>query len=278
MTNESAKTNYICINGTRMAYRMVGPASEIPLLCLQYFTGTMDGWDPAVIDGLSSGRRVILFDNTGVGQSEGQTPDNAGQMAKDTLAFLDALHLQKVDLLGFSLGGFISQLLLAEHPDRFRKAILAGTCQQGGKGTSTFRHFVNGAANLDGAERYFYFFFEDSSRSRSLGYALMKRFRLQDPQWGAVDKPQTVEAQIKAIEGWSGVPDPERPLLKKIKHPILIVAGSNDHMFASTNCYTMFQQLETAVLCFYPDAAHGALFQYPDLFSHEANYFLDHLF
>jgi pimeloyl-ACP methyl ester carboxylesterase len=274
-TYESAKTLHIEVNGTSIAYRIIGPKSEYPLLCLQHFTGSMDGWDPAVINGLSRNRQIILFDNKGVGESEGITPDTVAEMTKDTLAFLDAMQLQKVDLLGFSLGGFISQLLMAENAHRVRKAILAGTCQQGGKGTGTFRHFVQAVGDLDGADRYFYFFFEDSARSRSLGYALLKRFHLRDPNWAPAYKPQVTAAHIKAIEGWNTVPDPEHPLLKKIQHPVLIVMGSNDHMFASTNAYTMFQQLDTAILSFYPDAAHGALFQYPDLFSHQANYFLD---
>jgi pimeloyl-ACP methyl ester carboxylesterase len=275
-THETAQTAFIDVNGVRIAYRSIGPTSAIPLLCLQHFTGNMDGWDPAVINGLSRDRQVILFDNTGVGESGGTTPDTVAAMAKDTLAFLDAMGFRRVDLLGFSLGGFISQLIMSEKPEIVRKAILVGTCQQGGEGISVFRKFCNGAKGLEGAELYFYFFFEDTASSRSRGYALLKRFQERDPNWHPGYTPQTYEAQTRAILGWGNVPDPDSPLLTKITHPVLIVNGSNDHMFATANSYTMFQQLSNAVLALYPDAAHGSLFQYPGLFNSHANYFLDY--
>lgn len=275
-TFENAGTAFIDVNGISIAYRSVGPASAVPLLCLQHFTGNMDGWDPAVIDGLSRERRVILFDNTGVGESGGNTPDTVAAMAKDTLAFLAAMGLREVDLLGFSLGGFISQLIMSERPEIVRKAILAGTCQQGGDGISVFREFCLGAEGLEGADHFLYYFFEDSETSRSMGYALLERFHHRDPHWHSEFTAQTFEAQTSAILGWGEVPDANSPLLRKIRQPVLIVNGSNDHMFATANSYTMFQQLPRAVLAFYPDSAHGSIFQYPELFVSQANYFLDH--
>src|SRR5258708_33587522 len=95
-TYESVKTEYIDVNGVRLAYRIVGGQSAIPLLCLQHFTGNMDGWDPLVINGLSRSRQVILFDNAGVGESGGSTPDTVSAMANDTVAFLKAMNLKKV--------------------------------------------------------------------------------------------------------------------------------------------------------------------------------------
>jgi len=274
-TYESAQTAFIDVNGISIAYRSIGPTSAVPLLCLQHFTGNMDGWDPAVINGLSRDRQVILFDNTGVGESGGTTPDTVAEMTRDTLAFLAAMGLRQVDLLGFSLGGFISQLIMSEKPEIVRKAILVGTCQQGGEGISNFREFTRGAAGLDGADLYFYYFFEDTTTSRSLGYALLRRFQQRDPNWHPGYTPQTFEAQTRAILGWGNVPDPKSPLLTKIGHPVLIVNGSNDHMFATANSYTMFQQLPNSILDLYPDSAHGSLFQYPGLFNSHANCFLD---
>ena len=274
-TYENARTAFIDVNGVSLAYRSIGPVSAVPLLCLQHFTGNMDGWDPAVIDGLSKDRQVILFDNTGVGESAGKTPDTVAAMVGDTLAFLAAMGLRQVDLLGFSLGGFISQMIMSEKPEIVRKAILAGTCQQGGDGIGSFREFTNGAAGLDGPDRYFYFFFEDTETSRSLGWALLKRFQKRDPNWQPGFTAQTFEAQTKAILGWAKIPDTKAPLLTKIRHPVLVVNGSNDHMFATANSYTMFQQLPHAILALYPDSAHGSIFQYPGLFTSQANCFLD---
>jgi pimeloyl-ACP methyl ester carboxylesterase len=272
---KNAKSQFILVNGNAIAYRVIGQGSSVPLLCLQHFTGNMDGWDPAVIDGLSATRQVILFDNTGVGESEGDTPNTVAAMAQDTLAFLKALQIDKVDLLGFSLGGFISQLILDEHPELVRKAILAGTCQQGGKGCATFRNFLKGSVGIEGADRYLYYFFENSKKSRSLGYALLKRFVERDPKWTPGFRQQTLLAQTEAIVDWADMPDPGNPLLKRVKHQVMIVTGSNDHMFATENSYAMFQQLEDATLSIYPDASHGSLFQYPYLFTSQATFFLE---
>jgi pimeloyl-ACP methyl ester carboxylesterase len=274
-TYETARTAFVNVNGVSIAYRSIGLTSAVPLLCLPHFTGTMDGWDPAVINGLSKERQVILFDNMGVGESAGTTPDTVTVMAADTLAFLAALGLRKVDLLGFSLGGFISQLTMSEKPEIVRKAILVGTCQQGGEGISTFREFVKGAAGLEGADQYFYFFFEDTTTSRTLGHALLSRFHQSDPNWHPSFTDETFEAQTKAILGWGDVPDGNSPMLTRIRHPVLIVNGSNDHMFATANSLTMFQQLPNAVLSLYPDSSHGSIFQYPGLFTNQANCFLD---
>ena len=274
-TYENAKTEYINVNGVQIAYRTIGSRSPVPLLCLQHFTGNMDGWDPLVINGLSKDRQVILFDNTGVGESGGNTPNTVSAMANDTLAFLEAINLKKVDLLGFSLGGFIAQLIMSEKPEVVRKTILIGTCQQGGEGISNFRDFVNASEHIDGAERYLYFFFENSERSRNAGYAVLDRFLERDPNWRPGFTEQSFLAQTEAIVGWGEVPDSKVPLLTKVKHPVLIINGSNDHMFASANSYMMFLELENAVLSLYPDSAHGSFFQYPGLFNNEAKYFLD---
>ena len=132
--SETAETRFVEADGIRFAYRRLGRRDGVPLVLLQHFTGTMDTWDPDVVDGLAAARPVILFDNTGVSRSSGTTPDNARDMARHALAFIRALGLEQVDLLGFSLGGFVAQILAAEHPDLVRRVILAGTGPEGGEG------------------------------------------------------------------------------------------------------------------------------------------------
>src|SRR6201995_4833758 len=96
-------------NGVDYAYRDTGPeASGVPLVLLQHFRGNLDSWDPALIDALATDRRVITFDNAGVGGSAGTTPDSVEQMARDAIAFIAAMELGQVDLLGFSIGSFVA--------------------------------------------------------------------------------------------------------------------------------------------------------------------------
>ena len=87
-------------NGIDYAYRDTG-SGGVPLVLLQHFRGNLDNWDPALIDALASTRRVVTFDNAGVGGSSGTTPDTIGQMARDAIAFLAAMGLNQADLLGF---------------------------------------------------------------------------------------------------------------------------------------------------------------------------------
>src|SRR5579862_8983478 len=133
MTLETAPTEFAEAAGTRFAHRRLGPSSGTPLICLQHFSGTIDDWDPAVVNALAASRPVIVFDNTGLGKSSSTTPDNVAEMAADARSFIAAFGFTTVDLLGFSLGGMIAQVLAAEHPKFVRKALLVGTAPQGGE-------------------------------------------------------------------------------------------------------------------------------------------------
>ena len=108
-------------------------ATELPLVCLQHFSGTMDFWDPAVVNALAEGRPVIVFDNKGLGKSSWATPNSVAQMAADAESFISALSFTTVDLLGYSLGGMIAQIMAAEHPKLIGKVLLVGTAPQGGE-------------------------------------------------------------------------------------------------------------------------------------------------
>src|SRR5258708_20654076 len=133
-TFNAAATKTVRVNGTNFVYREIGNKSGIPVVFLHHLTAVLEDWDPAIADGLAMSRPVIVFDNRGVGGSGGRTPDNVADMAKDAIAFIDALGLAKVDLFGFSLGGFIAQIIAQERPDLVRRIILAGTAPAGGEG------------------------------------------------------------------------------------------------------------------------------------------------
>src|SRR3954466_13297269 len=117
-------------------YRRFGDAQTdaLPLVMLQHFRGNLDNWDPLLVDGLARDREVVLVNNRGVGGSTGVVPENVTDMARDAIAFLDALGFERIDLLGFSLGGHVAQELVLLRPRRVRRLVLAGTAPQGGPG------------------------------------------------------------------------------------------------------------------------------------------------
>src|SRR5580698_11075615 len=122
-------------NGVTYSYRRIGTSSSArPLVLLQHFRGNLDNWDPALIDALASTRRVVTFDNVGVGGSTGTTPNAIQQMAHDAITFVTALELGQVDILGFSIGSFIAQEIALARPAIVRRLILASSAPQGAAG------------------------------------------------------------------------------------------------------------------------------------------------
>jgi pimeloyl-ACP methyl ester carboxylesterase len=133
-TYKDAPTKTIDIGGVTLAYRQLGPHSGPPVIFLNHLAGVLDNWDPRVVDGIAARHRVITFDNRGVGASQGKTPRSVAAMARDAIAVIRALGHDQVDLLGFSLGGFVAQMIAQEEPQLVRKLILAGTGPAGGEG------------------------------------------------------------------------------------------------------------------------------------------------
>src|ERR1700680_1150560 len=107
--HQTAPTQYVQANGIRFAYRRFGKAGGVPLIFNMHFMGTMDHWDPAVTDGFAKEREVILFDNAGVSSSSGDVPRSFAEMGANAIAFINALGLKQVDVLGFSIGGLVAQ-------------------------------------------------------------------------------------------------------------------------------------------------------------------------
>src|SRR2546428_4672370 len=131
-THQTAPTQFVEAKGIRFAYRRFGKASGVPLVFNMHFTGTMEHWDPLVTDGFAKDREVILFDNAGVSSSSGEVPTSVERMAANALAFIKALGLSQVDVLGFSLGGLVAQELTLVAPELVRRLVLVGTGPRSG--------------------------------------------------------------------------------------------------------------------------------------------------
>ncbi|WP_263385496.1 alpha/beta fold hydrolase [Granulicella arctica] len=276
-TNATAPTEYLEANGVRYAYRRFGEGDGPPLLFLQHFRGTMDDWDPWITDGLALGRTVILFDNVGIGRSSGEVPDSVAAMAHDALVFVDALGLKQIDLFAFSLGGFVGQQVLLDRPSLVRRAILAGTGPQGGHGMQGYTPDVTAVATkfpLEGREKGF-LFFATSKTSQEAGAAFIDRTLLRREDRDIPTNMQAMQRQGDAIGAWGhGSLGAYKKQLETIKHPVLVVNGSEDIMVPSINAFELAQQLPDAQLIMYPDAGHGAIFQYAERFVAHATLFL----
>ena len=272
-TLETAPTRYIEGGGIRFAYRRLGPSTGTPLVLLQHFSGNIDAWDPAVVNALAADRPVITFDNAGVGRSTGQTPDNIEAMARDAFAFIKLLGLSEVDLLGFSLGGFVAQQIAAEHGWLVRKLILVGTAPRGGE-EHLLTVLQDAFSQTDAPDPRLPLFFTKSSASQSAGLAFLKRAKVRKEDRDTDNGSAVTDPQAKALITWCATPDPDNAILRAIRQPTLVVSGSHDTMLPADNAYAMFRVLGNAQLVLYPDSGHGALFQHHELFVGHVRAFL----
>jgi pimeloyl-ACP methyl ester carboxylesterase len=233
----------------------------------------MDSWDPAVVNALAGDRPVVVFNNAGVGTSGGKTPDTVDQMTTDAESFIAALGYDKVDLLGFSLGGFIAQLMAARPAVKVRKIVLAGTAPKGGE--EHLMQVVEEAFARNAEDVRLPLFFTPSVPSQAAGQAFVNRAAVRTYQRDPESPDSVSNPQAASIIGWCADKDPAHKSLKAITQPTLIVHGSDDTMFPSINAYEMFKNMPNATLVLYPDSGHGALFQYPDTFVAHVQHFLN---
>ena len=273
-THETVPTKFVEVNGVRYAHRRFGKVGRTPILCLGYFNSNLDAWDPALTNSLAKEHQVILFDNAGVGASEGQTPSTVVEMTRHCFAFCRELGLKEFDIVGFSLGGMLAQQMGLEHPEVVRRLILLGTGPRGGEGM-TFTELspeeqADPVAFLLGA------FFTASEASRNAGRQYLKRLESRTENR---DRPVTRDsavAQLAAIREWGTIPKTERfAYLKKIDQPVLIVHGNKDIVVTPINALLLAENLPNATLIVYPDASHGAQSQHAELFLEHVRLFLN---
>src|SRR6266481_7935559 len=231
-------------DGVDYAYRDTGEG-EVPLVLLNHFRGNLDNWDPALIDALVSARRVITFDNAGVGGSTGTTPDTVEQMARDAIAFIAAMQFGQVDLLGFSIGSFVAQQIALTRPAIVRRLVLASSAPQGAAGMHGWAPEVIGAVGTPetSPQAYLSVFFAPTDTSRAAGQQAAGRIfgaRTTDR-----DEPttwQTRQAQYDAVCAWR---IPNHSMLERvsaIELPVFVANGDSDPMIlpATRTCWQVF--------------------------------------
>jgi len=249
------------------------------LLCLQHFTGTLDNWDPAVMDALASQRELILFDNAGVGRSSGTVPNTIAGMAAHVFAFLDALGIATCDVLGFSLGGMVAQQMVLDRSSVFRRMILVGTAPRGGEEIMHLEkprlaRFLQDRT-LHGYEVLSRLFFTLTPTGQAAGAAFVQRLSQRTDDLDRPSGQEVAAAQMAAFREWEQFTGERFGELKRIMQPTLVVNGVSDEMIPVRNSYMLSENMPKAVLLTYPDAGHGSLFQYHEAFSHQAATFLE---
>jgi len=263
-------------NGIEYAYRELGE-SDVPLILLQHFRGNLDNWDPALVDALAADRLVVAFDNVGVGATTGRTPSTVEAMAHDAIAFLEAVNVQRVDLLGFSLGSFVAQEIALIRPDLLRRVVLASSAPQGAAGMHGWAPEVIGAVGAPetSPQGYLDVFFAPTSTSREAGLQVAQRIFGRTTNRDEPTTWQTRQAQYDAVCAW-GIPN--HSLLQRVAAidlPVFVANGNSDPMILPRYSYLLAGLLPDARLTIYPDSAHGFLFQHHNRFAADVHAFLD---
>jgi pimeloyl-ACP methyl ester carboxylesterase len=262
--------------GIDFAYREAGEG-DLPLVLLQHFRGNLDNWDPALVDDLASARRVVAFDNAGVGASSGTTPHEIRQMAHDAITFITGMGFTRADILGFSIGSFVAQEIALIRPDLVRRVILAATAPKGADGIHGWAPEVIGAVGTPQTtpEEYLGVFFTATPASSKAGKEALGRMYARtddrdDPITWAVR-----EAQYDAVCTW-GIPDHAGlQRLAAITHPVFVANGDSDPMIPPRYSHLIAGLLPHATVKIYPDAAHGFLFQHHTEFAGDVTEFLN---
>jgi pimeloyl-ACP methyl ester carboxylesterase len=270
-THHTAPTQFVDAAGIRFAYRRFGKSGGVPLVFNMHFIGTMDHWDPLVTDGLAATREVILFNNAGISNSSGEVPTTFEQMGANTIAFIKALGLKQVDVLGFSIGGFVAQEITLQARELVRRLVLLGTGPRGGENMATL---TPEAQQIFGAR------YEQPDHlwlkvvSQAAGRAYLKRFRARVDNRDPEVNEKVAPAQIEAIGKWGVRREGGYEYLKTIVQPTLVINGDHDVIIYSINSWILQQNIPNAQLIIYPDANHGSQYQYPQRFVRQVSDFL----
>ena len=262
-------------NGVDYVYRQIGEGSPA-LVLLQHFRGNLDNWDPALVDALARKRRVIAFDNVGVAGSTGSTPSTITQMARDAIAFLDAVELGPCDLLGFSIGSFVAQEIALIRPGVVRRLVLASAAPRGAAGMHGWAPEVIGAVGEPerSPDGYLGVFFTRSAASRQAGLEALARLNARHEDRDELTTWQTRQAQYDAVCDWGISDHSQLQRVSAIGAPVFVANGDGDPMIRPHFSYLLAGLMPQARVKIYPDAAHGFLFQHHAEFADDVDAFL----
>ena len=273
-TYATVPTQFVEVGGIQFAYRSYGKEGDIPVIYFNHLAANLDNCDPRIMDAIASNRHVISFDYRGVGATTGKQGTSIPDMAKDAIAFIHALGYNQVDIIAFSMGGFITQELLLLEPTLARKIILAGTGPRGGEGVSdvvglTYLDIFKGIFTFRNPK--FYLFFTQNKVGKQAARDFLKRLKERTENRDKKVKLSVLSKQLKAIKIWGN----DKPAdLSGFKHQVLVVNGDVDRMVPTTNSYDLAKRFTNSELVIYPNSGHGGVFQFHEEFLKKAIPFL----
>ena len=272
---KNVPTQTITAGGVNFAYRDLGKSNGgTPVVFLVHLAAVLDNWDPRIVDGIAAKHHVITFDNRGIGASSGSPSNSMEQMADDAITFIKAMGFKQVDLLGFSMGGMIAQEIVLKEPQLVRKMILAGTGPAGGEGISKVARVANYdllRGLLTSQDPKQFLFFTRTPNGIEAGKAFLARLKERSENRDKEISVTAYVAQLQALSAWGQ----KKPAdLSVVKQPVLVVNGDDDRMVPTTNSHELARRLPNSELIIYPDAGHGAVFQFHDDFVLKALAFL----
>ncbi|HGL4259018.1 alpha/beta fold hydrolase [Burkholderia dolosa] len=260
----SARTQFVDVDGRRLAYRTIG--SGTPLVLCVRFRGTMDTWDPLFLDSLAErGFQVTIFDYSGLGQSTGERTYHPASLAKDAIDLIVALKLGKVVIGGWSVGGMAAQIVLAQASQLVTHAVLIATTPPGPLVKPGEQLFYTMAKRENDFEDFVTLFFEPTSaESRAAAERAAARVAQRK-----VDLSPAVPVEWAGQQVGDGPKNPVFPVdavldaLKSTSIPVLHLGGDHDIVFPVENWYALNGRLPTLHVVTLPRAGHGPQLQYP---------------
>ena len=250
----------IPVDGGRIACRRLG--SGRPLLVLNGLAATSADWDPSFIDQLASANEIILLDNRGIGLStDSKAPFDIAQLADDTGRVIKTLEFKRVSVLGWSLGGFIAQILALDHPALVDKLVLLST-DPGGTDAELASPTVRAQLTDTSGTPH-----EQARRLLSLLFpgdlaeSIYREFGDIVAAARAQLSPDLIHRQVAAMDAWHRAGAGER--LRELSAPALVATGTEDIVIPASNALALVNAIPGAWLAQFKGGGHAFMAQYP---------------
>jgi pimeloyl-ACP methyl ester carboxylesterase len=290
-TQQTASTLYIDVNGVQISYRRLGLLSGIPTILLTHFRGNMDSWDPALINRLAESRPIILFDNAGVGRSGGEIPLTFVDWAEYGIGLIQALNLKQVDVLGFSMGGCVAQMLALNAPAGLvRRTIFASTRASANEALQAADQvYIERLASSDEqhySEAHALSIFNNDDKGQKAAHESWARINERNLETSKGEEHMKVldkEGGFRQIAAYlhfmgkdnDAILSSSFSRLHELKMPVLVANGDNDLLIPSADSWNLVNNIEHAHLHIYPQSGHGFLYQHAHIVAQHFNSFLD---